>query len=125
MKISYKSFITVLALMLGMGVTAAHAKGPVHDAVDKIADFAYKVYEKDGKWVEKKAGKVAEYAVKGEEAVAKWCGDHKETCAREIKNMAEDIGEIAEEVGEELVEEAPEILEAIVIVLGSLADEKK
>jgi hypothetical protein len=118
MTTSYKSFIAALALMLGMGITTAHAKGPVHQAVDDVSDYVYKIFQKDEKFIEKVSSKLYEEAKNGDEALRKWCGDHKETCAKEIADFAKEVEELAkkmiedwgEEFVKEVIEEVPEIL---------------
>lgn len=115
----FKSFIAALALMLSMGAIPAHADGAVHDAVKKVSQWSYDVFEKDAKWVENTAGKLYSEAVKGEANLRHWCGGHKETCVKEITKMAEDVKKVVEIVGEEIIDDLPEILEALAIIASA------
>lgn len=117
----YKSFITALVLMLCIGATPAHAEGAVHKAVNEVSAWAYKVFEKDAKWVEKTAGKLYSEAAKGEANLRDWCGGHKETCVKEITKIAEDVKKVVEIVGEELIDDLPEIIEALAVITEAAA----
>jgi hypothetical protein len=115
-----KSFVTALLLMVCIGFTITHASARLPDMTSKVATWAYEVFEKDAKWVEKKSATVHSEASKGVKSLRQWCRDEKKTCASEIKKIAEHVGEVKGVVGEELVNEAPEILEALKIIASEV-----
>jgi hypothetical protein len=115
----YKSFIVSLVLMVCIGFTITQASARLPDMTSKVATWAYEVFEKDAKWVEKKSATVHSEASKGVKSLRQWCRDEKKTCASEIKKIAEHIGEVKGVVGGELVNEAPETLEAIKEIVAS------